>query len=187
MCPEGYEAGGEHDPPAGKYPPGRPTLGNVGDGAPQDGSLKPFPIGSVGYHKEREVTIEVTVSRKADYNSSSERDLTWRVERMAGKGSVPAKKTAAAKTTRSKVSKGDSVVCEVCGLSVVVEEVGGIAVSEETTLVCCGKPMKARKAAPRKAKAANPITAKTVSGWPLAQAAGSSGPAEDPKEDVKQQ
>jgi hypothetical protein len=106
---------------------------------------------------------------------------------MAGKASVPAKKTAAAKTARNRVSKGDSVVCEVCGLSVVVEEVGGVAVSEETTLVCCGKPMKAHKAAPKKAKAANPVTAKTVSGWPLAQAAGSSGLADDPKEDVRQQ
>ncbi len=63
------------------------------------------------------------------------------------------KKTQAAKTTAKKrVSKGDSVVCEVCGLSVVVEEVGGVAVSEETTLLCCGKPMKSRRA-PAKAKA----------------------------------
>jgi len=107
---------------------------------------------------------------------------------MAGKASVSAKKTAAAKpSAKNRVSKGDSVVCEVCGLSVVVEEVGGIAVSEETTLVCCGKPMKARKAAARKAKAAKPVVAKTLSGWPLAQAAGSSGLVDDPKEDVKQQ
>jgi len=107
---------------------------------------------------------------------------------MAGKAPVPAKKTAAAKpAAKSRVGKGDAVVCEVCGLSVVVEEVGGIAVSEETTLVCCGKQMKARKAAPRKAKAASPKIAQTVSGWPLAQAAGSSGLAADPKEDVEQQ
>jgi len=34
--------------------------------------------------------------------------------------------------------------CEVCGLSVMVEEVGGIAVAEESVLLCCGKPMKAK-------------------------------------------
>ncbi len=107
---------------------------------------------------------------------------------MAEKASAPAKKTGAAKPKAgSRVSKGDSVVCEVCGLSVVVEEVGGVTVSEETTLVCCGKPMKARKAAPKKSKAAKPFVGKTLSGWPLSQAAGSSGLVEDPKEDVKQQ
>ena len=43
---------------------------------------------------------------------------------------------------KKKVSKGESLACEVCGLSVVVEEVGGIAVGEASTLLCCGKPMK---------------------------------------------
>ena len=46
------------------------------------------------------------------------------------------------KTTNKKVKKGDSLGCEVCGLSVVVKEVGGIAVAEETVLLCCGKPLK---------------------------------------------
>ena len=65
-----------------------------------------------------------------------------------------AKKATAAKTApKKRVNKGESVVCEVCGLSVVVEEVGGVAVSEETTLLCCGKPMRTRKA-PARAKAA---------------------------------
>jgi hypothetical protein len=74
-------------------------------------------------------------------------------ENMAEKAAT-GKKTEVAKTTAKKrVSKGESVVCEVCGLSVVVEEVGGIVVSEETTLLCCGKPMRSRKA-PAKAKAA---------------------------------
>jgi hypothetical protein len=50
-----------------------------------------------------------------------------------------AEKTA---STKKKVNKGDSLECEVCGLSVVVEEVGGIVVAEETTLLCCGKPLK---------------------------------------------
>ena len=55
---------------------------------------------------------------------------------------------------KKRVSKGESVVCDVCGLSVVLEDVGGVVTSEETTLLCCGKPMKTRKpAAKAKAKA----------------------------------
>ena len=75
---------------------------------------------------------------------------------------VPPKRAVAAKATAKKrVSKGEKVVCEVCGLAVTVEEVGGIAISEETTLLCCGKPMKSRKA-PAKAKAAAPAKAKAA-------------------------
>ncbi len=100
---------------------------------------------------------------------------------MAQKASAPKK------TTSKRVSKGDSVECEVCGLAVTVQEVGGIEVSEETTLICCGKPMKARKA-PKKASVAKPAkVAKSVSGWPREQAAGSSTVPADPKEDVEQQ
>ena len=59
---------------------------------------------------------------------------------MAKKVAAPEKKT-----TRKKVKKGDSLVCNVCGLSVVVEEIGGMVVGEEDVLLCCGEPMK-RKA-----------------------------------------
>jgi len=55
-------------------------------------------------------------------------------------------------TTKKRVSKGESMVCEVCGLSVVVEEIGGVTVSEETALLCCGNPMKARRAPANTAK-----------------------------------
>ncbi len=73
---------------------------------------------------------------------------------MPEKAAASGKKAGVAKAgAKKRVSKGESVVCEVCGLSVVVEEVGGIAVSEETTLLCCGKPMKAHKTR-AKAKAA---------------------------------
>jgi hypothetical protein len=56
---------------------------------------------------------------------------------MDEKAAAPGKKTA-----KRKANKGDSLVCEVCGLSVVVEELGGIAVAEESAMLCCGKPMK---------------------------------------------
>ena len=48
------------------------------------------------------------------------------------------------KTAKKKISNGDSLVCEVCGMSVIVESIGGIPVAEETALLCCGKPMKAK-------------------------------------------
>ncbi len=66
---------------------------------------------------------------------------------MAGKAVAQEKKTA-----KKKANKGDSLVCEVCGSSVVVEEVGGIAVSEESTLFCCGKPMKEKSTARKATK-----------------------------------
>lgn len=57
-------------------------------------------------------------------------------------------------TVRKKkgASKGESMVCEVCGLSVVVERIGGVTASEKTTLLCCGNPMKARRAPANTAK-----------------------------------
>ena len=57
---------------------------------------------------------------------------------MAGKTAATAKKPA------QKVKNGDSLVCGVCGMSVIVEEIGGVPVAEETVLLCCGKPMKAK-------------------------------------------
>ncbi len=83
---------------------------------------------------------------------------------MADKAAEPAKKTrarapakkapvAAAKKKSSRtISKGETMVCELCGLSVLVDEYNGYV--EETTLVCCGTPMKNRaRRAPRKAAA----------------------------------
>ena len=58
---------------------------------------------------------------------------------MAEKAATKTKKTA-----KKKISSGDSLVCDVCGMSVIVEEVGGIPVAEETVLLCCGKPMKTK-------------------------------------------
>jgi|WetSurMetagenome_2_1015567.scaffolds.fasta_scaffold07008_4 hypothetical protein len=70
---------------------------------------------------------------------------------MAEQAKASVKKTGTTKAatptkaaTKKRVSKGESMACEVCGLSVVVEEVGGIAVAEESVLLCCGKPMKAK-------------------------------------------
>jgi hypothetical protein len=58
---------------------------------------------------------------------------------MAEKAATKEKKTA-----KKKISSGDSLVCDVCGMSVIVEEVGGVPVAEETVLLCCGKPMKTK-------------------------------------------
>ena len=53
---------------------------------------------------------------------------------MAEKKAAPAKK---------KIAKGDSYVCEVCGIAVTVDEVCGCV--DVCDIICCGKPMKATK------------------------------------------
>ena len=54
----------------------------------------------------------------------------------AEKKVAPAKKT----TAKRKTNKGDSFVCEVCGLSVIVDEYGDVLDAQE--IICCAKPMK---------------------------------------------
>lgn len=66
---------------------------------------------------------------------------------------MPEKKSTTGKkgSAKKKLSKGQTMTCEVCGLSVTVDEVGDEVVEEDTMLLCCGEPMKEKKA---KAKAA---------------------------------
>ncbi len=65
---------------------------------------------------------------------------------------MPEKKEATAQkaTAKKKVAKGDGYTCEVCGLAITVDEVCGC--TEVCDIVCCGKPMKPKKA---KTKAAS--------------------------------
>ena len=58
---------------------------------------------------------------------------------------MPANKetTARKAPSKGKVSKGDSYICEVCGLSVVVDEECGCTDVHE--ILCCGQPMKEKK------------------------------------------
>jgi hypothetical protein len=54
--------------------------------------------------------------------------------------SLPVKKA----TAKNNVpAKGEKLVCETCGLGVVVDDVTGVVLFEE--LVCCGKPMKLKQ------------------------------------------
>ncbi len=62
---------------------------------------------------------------------------------------VDAKKKPAAKRN---LKKGQALACEVCGLAVVVDEIGGVAVEEDSVLLRCGEPMKAKAAAKKVAK-----------------------------------
>jgi len=56
-----------------------------------------------------------------------------------------AKKTAVKpKAPARKAAKNDRYVCEVCGLGVIIDEELGYAEFHE--ILCCGKPMKPRKA-----------------------------------------
>jgi rubrerythrin len=70
---------------------------------------------------------------------------------MAVKKAAAAKKTTTRKTTaRKAVAKGDSYVCEVCGLAVTVDEACGCV--DVCDIICCGQPMKPKKAKVRAAK-----------------------------------
>jgi hypothetical protein len=65
---------------------------------------------------------------------------------------MPEKKASAAKKPRAKraTSKGDNYVCEVCGLSVVVDEVCGC--EEVHEIICCEQPMKKKATRAKAAK-----------------------------------
>jgi hypothetical protein len=65
---------------------------------------------------------------------------------MAKVKGTTAKKTAAKK----KVTKGDSYICEVCGLAVTVDEECGCV--DVCDIICCGQPMKERKIKVKAAK-----------------------------------
>ena len=47
------------------------------------------------------------------------------------------------KATKKTIAKGDSYTCEVCGLSVVVDEACGCV--DVCDIICCSKPMKEKK------------------------------------------
>jgi hypothetical protein len=65
----------------------------------------------------------------------------------AAKKATPARKTTA---TRRSVAKGDVYECQVCGLSVVVDEACDCAEVHE--IICCSQPMKEKKVKVKAAK-----------------------------------
>ena len=64
--------------------------------------------------------------------------------KTADKKATVAKVATTQKKTpvKKKVSKGQALACEVCGMSVVVEEIGDLVVEKDSVLLCCGKPMR---------------------------------------------
>ena len=65
---------------------------------------------------------------------------------------MPEKKDTTMRKTPSKrkARKGDSYICEVCGLSVMVDEESGLA--NDYDIFCCGQPMKEKKIKVKTAK-----------------------------------
>lgn len=60
-------------------------------------------------------------------------------------------------TTKKKIpAKGEKLICETCGLGVVVDEVSGVTIFEE--LICCGKPMKSKRTPSKKTPATKKAT-----------------------------
>jgi hypothetical protein len=78
---------------------------------------------------------KVTIAQKA--TTTAKKPATT-VKKSTGK-------VAAKAAAKKKIAKGDSYVCGVCGLAVTVERVGNIAYYEESPILCCSKPMKAKK------------------------------------------
>jgi hypothetical protein len=63
---------------------------------------------------------------------------------MQGGRAMVEKKAAQKVPAKGKMAKGDSYVCQVCGLAVTVDEICGcVGVCD---IICCGKPMKEKKA-----------------------------------------
>jgi hypothetical protein len=61
------------------------------------------------------------------------------------------KKASVSKTTaKKKVTKGDTYMCEVCGLGITVDTVCGCV--DVCDIVCCGVPMKEKKTRAKAAK-----------------------------------
>lgn len=54
-----------------------------------------------------------------------------------------AQKKATTKVSKKKVKKGDTYQCTVCGLVVTVDEACGCV--DACDIICCEKPMKAKK------------------------------------------
>ncbi|MGA2158521.1 MAG: hypothetical protein WB588_07120 [Dehalococcoidia bacterium] len=65
-------------------------------------------------------------------------------KKAAPKKVATKKKAVAVKKSAVKTSRGDSYMCGVCGLLVTVDETCGCA--DVCDIICCGKPMKVKKA-----------------------------------------
>lgn len=76
---------------------------------------------------------------------------------MVTRKPAPAKRAMTKKAPAKGLAKGDALVCGVCGLAVTVDETCGYA--EVCTVICCGKPMKAKRA---RARTAKKVETKTV-------------------------
>jgi hypothetical protein len=71
------------------------------------------------------------------------------VKKAAPVKAATAKKKA---TTKRNLNRGQALACDVCGLAVTVEEIGDLVVEEDSVLLCCGKPMKAKAAVKKPVK-----------------------------------
>ena len=66
----------------------------------------------------------------------------------------PAAAVKAKPAARKTVAKGQALECQICGLAVVVEQVGDVTIAEESVLLCCEEPMKAKANKPKAKMAA---------------------------------
>jgi hypothetical protein len=69
---------------------------------------------------------------------------------VATKAAAPVKKAAAKAPAGKRLNKGDSLVCETCGLTVVVDECGDVVAAQE--IICCEQSMKPRASRAKSSK-----------------------------------
>ena len=77
-----------------------------------------------------------------------------KVVKTADKKATVAKVETAQKKPliKKKVTKGQALACEVCGMSVMIEEIGDLVVETDSVLLCCSKPMKEKATVKKAAK-----------------------------------
>jgi hypothetical protein len=71
-----------------------------------------------------------------------------RAEPKARKAASPVQKSATGSGSEGKLKKGDTLSCELCGLTVVVDDCGDVMAAQE--VFCCGQSMKPKARRTRK-------------------------------------
>jgi hypothetical protein len=77
-------------------------------------------------------------------NKKKEKEMAAKITPEKKTKSEKAVATARKPAARKKYDKGEALVCDVCGLAVTVDALGDYAYTEESALLCCGAPMKAK-------------------------------------------
>jgi hypothetical protein len=79
-------------------------------------------------------------SRKTTSTAATKKSTDKPAARTKAAAETAVAKRAAA--PKKKINRGQSLICETCGLAVTVDEIGDLVDVQE--IICCDKPMKPR-------------------------------------------